>query len=190
MTTTPRKPRAKAAKTKVENANTGLTPRQCAEARRFADECIAIASLSERPELDALIEQAKMITMTPAQEEAQRRSFVYGNCAIDNPLVTRSMVDEVADDLSGYRDRVDGWFEKIRDEAMQKVARNTGLDKTPPHPAMDLMKLLPFRYGGMNGAYMLGLARDCVRFARAHDNLVIRNGWRHWSAAAARGEWP
>jgi hypothetical protein len=31
--------------------------------------------------------------------EEQRRSFVYGNCAIENPLVTREMVDKVADEM-------------------------------------------------------------------------------------------
>lgn len=36
-------------------------------------------------------------TMTPAEREAQRRSFAYGNVAIDNPLVTRALVDEVAE---------------------------------------------------------------------------------------------
>lgn len=37
--------------------------------------------------------------MTDDQREAQRRSFAYGNCAIDNPNVTRQMVDDVADEM-------------------------------------------------------------------------------------------
>jgi len=35
--------------------------------------------------------------MTAEEAEEQRRSFVAGNCGIDNPLVTRELVDRVAD---------------------------------------------------------------------------------------------
>lgn len=38
--------------------------------------------------------------MTPAEREAQRRSFAFGNAAIDNPNVTREMVNEIADATS------------------------------------------------------------------------------------------
>jgi hypothetical protein len=44
--------------------------------------------------IGALLMKAREIRMTPEQEADQRRSFVHGNCAIDNPLVTREMVDE------------------------------------------------------------------------------------------------
>ncbi|HUT17524.1 MAG TPA: hypothetical protein VM366_00075 [Anaerolineae bacterium] len=37
--------------------------------------------------------------MTEEQEKAQRRSFVYGNCVMENDLVTREMVDEIAAEL-------------------------------------------------------------------------------------------
>ncbi len=37
--------------------------------------------------------------MTSEQAEEQRRSFAYGNCAIDNPNVTREMVDKIADEI-------------------------------------------------------------------------------------------
>ena len=47
-------------------------------------------------ELDELIERSRSLKMTPEQAEAQRQSFVYGNCAIDNPLVTREMVEEAS----------------------------------------------------------------------------------------------
>lgn len=47
-------------------------------------------------DLEYLIEQAKKITMTPAQVEEQRRSFAYGNTAFENPRITRAMVDEEA----------------------------------------------------------------------------------------------
>lgn len=44
-----------------------------------------------------------VISMTDAEKEAQRRSFAYGNVAIENPNVTREMVDEEAEKLS-FRD--------------------------------------------------------------------------------------
>ena len=34
-----------------------------------------------------------------AAANEQRRSFVYGNCAVENPTVTRELVDKVADDM-------------------------------------------------------------------------------------------
>jgi hypothetical protein len=49
--------------------------------------------------LSKLIELAKAVKMTPAQEEEQRRSFVFGNTAFENSQITRKMVDEVADAL-------------------------------------------------------------------------------------------
>ena len=55
--------------------------------------------------LDELIERARDIPMSPAhvagscrrpmspeQPRAQRRSFAYGNCNIDNPYVTRTVI--------------------------------------------------------------------------------------------------
>ena len=47
-----------------------------------------------------LIEAARHITMTPEQLDEQRRSFAYGNTAIENPLITREMVDQVAEKLA------------------------------------------------------------------------------------------
>lgn len=38
-----------------------------------------------------------------AMREEMRRSFVYGNCAIENPAVTREMVDDVASLAEGDR---------------------------------------------------------------------------------------
>ena len=35
-------------------------------------------------------------TMTEADKEQQRRSFAWGNVHIENPRVTRQMVDEAA----------------------------------------------------------------------------------------------
>ena len=44
--------------------------------------------------LTEMIESAKNITMTPEQAAEQRRSFVYGNCKIENDDITREIVDE------------------------------------------------------------------------------------------------
>lgn len=37
-----------------------------------------------------------MSDMTPEEQEAQRRSFAYGNTAIGNPAITRGLVDKAA----------------------------------------------------------------------------------------------
>ncbi|MBL0901172.1 MAG: hypothetical protein IBJ17_21070 [Reyranella sp.] len=50
--------------------------------------------------LEYLLEQAKKVEMTPAQQEEQRRSFAYGNTKIENDLITRKMIDEAADRLA------------------------------------------------------------------------------------------
>ena len=43
--------------------------------------------------LDELIESTRGIIMSPEQQlRAQRRSFAYGNTAIENPDVTRDIV--------------------------------------------------------------------------------------------------
>ncbi|SHJ24649.1 hypothetical protein [Wenxinia saemankumensis] len=58
-------------------------------------------SKDEQDALSYLVERAKQVTMTPAQEVAQRRSFAYGNSAFENPRITREMVDQQAEKL-GY----------------------------------------------------------------------------------------
>lgn len=50
--------------------------------------------------ISEMIELARSVRMTPAQEEAQRRSFVFGNVAIENPSITREFVDRVADEMA------------------------------------------------------------------------------------------
>lgn len=56
----------------------------------------------ERPELDALIKAALAAPpMTPAQLREQRISFAYGNCAIENPNVTKEMVERIHDEMYG-----------------------------------------------------------------------------------------
>lgn len=50
--------------------------------------------------LEFLLQQAKKIEMTPAEQEQQRRSFAYGNTKIENDLITREMIDEAAERLA------------------------------------------------------------------------------------------
>ena len=46
-------------------------------------------------EIERLLEQAKALPpMAPAQKRAQRASFVYGNLHIENPRITRELVEE------------------------------------------------------------------------------------------------
>jgi hypothetical protein len=52
-------------------------------------------------ELHELLEAAKNFVATPEQKEEQRRSFVFGNTNIENPLVTRDMVNKEAEALEG-----------------------------------------------------------------------------------------
>ena len=49
--------------------------------------------------LQELLEQSRGRRMSTAEQEAQRRSFAYGNAHIENERVTRAMVDEAADRL-------------------------------------------------------------------------------------------
>jgi hypothetical protein len=54
------------------------------------------------PTLDALIEAArKLPPMTPAELRLQRISWAYGNCAIENPNITREMVEKAHDEMYG-----------------------------------------------------------------------------------------
>lgn len=50
-------------------------------------------------QLATLIDKARAVTMSPAEQEEQRRSFAYGNTKIENDLITRQMVDEAAEAL-------------------------------------------------------------------------------------------
>lgn len=49
--------------------------------------------------LQQLIDEARNRVPTPQEKEEQRRSFAYGNTKIENPRITRQMVDEAADSL-------------------------------------------------------------------------------------------
>ena len=54
--------------------------------------------------LDQLLEAAREHVITPEELEAQRRSFAFGNANIDNPNVTREMVDRAAERLKQEAD--------------------------------------------------------------------------------------
>lgn len=47
--------------------------------------------------MDELLQTARTYRMTPAEQEEQRRSFAYGNAAIENAHITRDMIDTQAD---------------------------------------------------------------------------------------------
>lgn len=51
-------------------------------------------------DIEKLIEAARTIPVTPEQREEHRRSFAFGNAAIENALVTREMIDSEADKLA------------------------------------------------------------------------------------------
>jgi hypothetical protein len=46
--------------------------------------------------LSRLVEMARAIRLDDTQKDEQRRSFVYGNTAIENDRITRTMVDDAA----------------------------------------------------------------------------------------------
>jgi hypothetical protein len=50
-----------------------------------------------------LLEKAKRIEITPAMLWDQRVSFVYGNASLDNPAITREMVEKEATKIYGPR---------------------------------------------------------------------------------------
>jgi len=51
--------------------------------------------------LDYLLERARSVKMTIGELEEQRRSFAYGNTAIENDRITREVVDREAVKLKG-----------------------------------------------------------------------------------------
>lgn len=58
--------------------------------------------------LQELLEEARKVVMTPEEKEEQRRSFAYGNTSIENPLITREMVDCAADAVGPSRSNRSG----------------------------------------------------------------------------------
>jgi hypothetical protein len=51
-------------------------------------------------ELEAMLQAARRHPMSRDEQEAQRRSFAYGNANIENQNVTRDMVDRVAERIA------------------------------------------------------------------------------------------
>jgi len=62
------------------------------------------ASILMMNELRDLLEAAKNYVLTPEDKERQRRSFAYGNTVIENPRITREMIDRAADALNDYKE--------------------------------------------------------------------------------------
>lgn len=58
-------------------------------------------------DLDKLAAKARKVSMTPAQEREQRRSFAFGNTKIENDRITREMVDEADELIEQEADRED-----------------------------------------------------------------------------------
>lgn len=58
--------------------------------------------------LKPLLEAAKRVDMTPRDKEEQRRSFAFGNTAIENDRITKELVDSEAEHLSVERPYVPG----------------------------------------------------------------------------------
>ena len=54
--------------------------------------------------LKELLEAAKKAKPSAEHREQQRRSFVYGNTAFENDLITRQMVDQEAEKLAREAD--------------------------------------------------------------------------------------
>ena len=52
--------------------------------------------------LEDLLETAKTVVLTPEEKEQQRRSFAYGNVVIENPRITREMVDKAAEEPANH----------------------------------------------------------------------------------------
>jgi len=51
-------------------------------------------------DLDKLISQAKAVKLTAADQEAQRRSFAYGNTKIENARITHTIVKQAAERMT------------------------------------------------------------------------------------------
>lgn len=49
--------------------------------------------------LQQLLNETRNHVMTPEEKDEQRRSFACGNTVIENPRVTREMIDESADEI-------------------------------------------------------------------------------------------
>ena len=59
-------------------------------------------------ELKPLLDAAERTHMTPQQKEEQRRSFAFGNTAIENDRITRALVNSEAEQLPAEEPYVPG----------------------------------------------------------------------------------
>ena len=50
-------------------------------------------------DLKRLIEKARLVQLSPAHAEAQRRSFAYGNTHFENERITKQTIDREAEAL-------------------------------------------------------------------------------------------
>lgn len=55
--------------------------------------------------LKNLLEAAKKVAPSKTDMEVQRRSFAYGNTHFENSMITREMVDRIADDMASKQQK-------------------------------------------------------------------------------------
>lgn len=55
-------------------------------------------------ELEQLLEAAMLHRFSPEEKEEHRRSFAFGNTKIENPRITRELIDEEAEKLTSERE--------------------------------------------------------------------------------------
>lgn len=53
--------------------------------------------------LRSLLEAAKKVPQTNKDLEIQRRSFAYGNTHFENEMITREMVERIADEMASQK---------------------------------------------------------------------------------------
>ncbi len=59
-------------------------------------------------ELEKLLEMSRRREPTSVEQEAQRRSFAYGNTHFENDKITRETIDRAADELIRDDDQKNG----------------------------------------------------------------------------------
>ncbi|ANK88263.1 hypothetical protein PYR71_28365 [Rhizobium sp. MC63] len=50
-----------------------------------------------------LLEAARKVQLSKSDIEVQRRSFAYGNTHFENEMITRELVDRVADEMADQK---------------------------------------------------------------------------------------
>jgi hypothetical protein len=55
--------------------------------------------------LEALLQESRNRENSSSEQEAQRRSFAYGNTHFENERITRETVDRAAEDLKDEKNR-------------------------------------------------------------------------------------